>query len=89
VLVFHDHGRNDEAEIADKRRAYMTGRGAFYWKYGTRLDRVVLKLLYWDLRYQLGAAARNLRQRGTRRRVSDQFTYVGRLLKGAFLYARG
>ena len=48
VIVYHNHGRATDSEIAHLNRNYVVGRGAFYCKHILKLDRQVLKMAYWE-----------------------------------------
>ena len=49
VLVYHNHGRSDNEEIAGLRKRYIIGRGALYCKHIFAWDRDILKLAYWEI----------------------------------------
>jgi glycosyltransferase involved in cell wall biosynthesis len=44
VLVYHNHGRRTDAQVAALNRGYVIGRGAFYCKHILKRDRVIFKL---------------------------------------------
>jgi GT2 family glycosyltransferase len=48
VLVYHNHRRRTDAELASVSRNYVRGRGAFYCKHVLRKDGAVLKMAYWE-----------------------------------------
>ena len=48
VLVYHNHGRNTDAQIQALNHRYVVGRGAFYCKHILGGDRNVLKMAYWE-----------------------------------------
>ncbi len=58
VVVRHAHGRDSEVAVAEVKREYVRGRGAFYWKFIT--DREIARMAYWEI---AGLLAR--RRRGT------------------------
>jgi len=58
VVVHHAHGRDSEVAVAEVKREYVRGRGAFYWKFIT--DREIARMAYWEI---AGLLAR--RRRGT------------------------
>lgn len=47
VVVRHAHGRDSEVAVAEVKREYVRGRGAFYWKFIT--DREVARMAYWEI----------------------------------------
>jgi glycosyltransferase involved in cell wall biosynthesis len=47
ILVFHNHGRQSDAEIDRVSHQYRVGRGAFLTKH--MRDEMVLKRFYWDV----------------------------------------
>lgn len=60
ILVFHNHGRRTDEDVAVLRRKYLRGRGAFYAKHIAKGDRTVLKLAYWEIRAVISALFKNL-----------------------------
>jgi glycosyltransferase involved in cell wall biosynthesis len=49
VLVFHHHGRRDEAVVASLQRGYAMGRGGFYARYARRADWRVIRMAWREL----------------------------------------
>jgi len=49
LLVYHNHGRRLDAQVATLLRGYTIGRGAFYSKHIVQGDSVMLKMAYWEL----------------------------------------
>ena len=58
IVVFHDHGRQSDAEIEELTHRYRVGRGAFLTKH--LRDEVILKRFYWDVLPLVKAIARRL-----------------------------
>jgi GT2 family glycosyltransferase len=58
IIVFHDHGRQSEAEIEELSYRYRVGHGAFFTKHIR--DEVILKRLYWDVLPLVKAITRRL-----------------------------
>jgi glycosyltransferase involved in cell wall biosynthesis len=81
-LVYHDHCRATDAQAEALRRSYMRGRGAFYAKHALRGDRVVLRMLRWDLAALLRGV---LRRRGR----ADSAAMLAALLAGFAQYVFG
>lgn len=52
VIVYHDHGRRGEEEIAALDYRYTVGRRAFYWKHAIG-DIEIAKRMFWDLKWQV------------------------------------
>jgi GT2 family glycosyltransferase len=53
VLVYHNHGRRSDKEVAKVWRAYMIGRGAFLCKHVIVGDKELAKIAYWEMRARL------------------------------------
>jgi glycosyltransferase involved in cell wall biosynthesis len=86
VVVYHDHGRSSEQEMARTRRAYVVSRGAFYSKYAIRRDRVATKWAYWELRCLLRDALRfAVGSSGSGSRFSA-LRLIYQLMVGALIY---
>jgi len=60
ILLYHNHGRRSDSDVADAQRKYVRGRGSFYAKHIVKGDRTVMKLAYWEIRSTLISLARNL-----------------------------
>ena len=69
ALVYHNHGRRSDEQVARVYASYLIGRGAFYCKHAMRSDRTVLRWAYWELRrllrdwFRSGMATRAARER--------------------------
>lgn len=74
VVVYHAHGRNSGTEIKNAARAYVRGRGAFYWKFIG--DRRIQKIAYWEVRGLLNGLVR-------RAQLSPSSAVLGNLAAGA------
>ncbi len=60
VLVYHNHGRRSESDVADVHRKYVRGRGSFYVKHIFKGDRSALRMACWELQSTLGDLAKKL-----------------------------
>ena len=60
ILLYHNHGRSSDSDVADLQRKYVRGRGSFYAKHIVKGDRMVLKMAYWEIRSTLTSLAKNL-----------------------------
>jgi GT2 family glycosyltransferase len=49
IAVAHDHGRRTDAAVAEVRRGYLRGRGAFYAKHTLRGDALVRRWGRWEV----------------------------------------
>jgi len=58
IIVFHDHGRQSDAEIEEVSYRYRVGHGAFFTKHIR--DEVILKRVYWDVLPLVKTIARRL-----------------------------
>jgi hypothetical protein len=58
VLVFHNHGRRTRKDELALRRAYDTGRGAFFAKHILSGDVFAAKLMYWTMKNRIHQAVR-------------------------------
>ena len=85
VLVYHDHGRNTDAQVRQLNRGYVIGRGAFYCKYILAGDRAILKCAYWEVNDLTKRLFGNL-FRG--RSAADELRMLWHLLLGAAYWLR-
>jgi len=60
VVTYHNHGRTTEESKASVGREYLRGRGAFYFKHMLKLDLVISRFAYWELRGLLRNLLRKL-----------------------------
>ena len=80
ILLYHNHGRRSDSDVADVHRKYIRGRGSFYAKHIIKGDRLVLKLAYWEIRSTLLSLAKNLL---TGKSVQDDWKVISFLVGGA------
>ena len=79
LFVYHGHGRQSAAQEVRIKRSYTMGRGAFFAKQILKRDRLILGMMYWELRSE----TRNLF--GERWQSSAQ--QLSWLLSGFFTYS--
>ncbi|MGZ9128826.1 MAG: glycosyltransferase [Candidatus Binatia bacterium] len=60
ILLYHNHGRRLDSDVAGLQRKYVRGRGSFYAKHIVKGDRVALKMAYWEVRSTLASLGKNL-----------------------------
>jgi MprA protease rhombosortase-interaction domain-containing protein len=84
VLVYHDHGRRTDDDLAPLYRDYLRGRGAFYCKWITRGDRATARSAYYELRRFLRSIPGS---RGDGRSAISPWSALRLLFSGAAAYA--
>jgi GT2 family glycosyltransferase len=72
VLLAHNHGRREMADVLRLRRNYARGRGALLTKYLLRADRPMAYCAYYDLRWNVRELVRALRARTSLRPVLER-----------------
>ena len=60
ILLYHNHGRRSDNDVANLQRKYARGRGSFYAKHIVKGDRMMMKMAYWEVRSTLLSIAKNL-----------------------------
>ena len=60
VVVYHNHGRTTKESKVEKENRELRGRGAFYFKHMLKLDLVVCRFAYWEMRGLLRNLLRKL-----------------------------
>lgn len=60
ILLYHNHGRRSDSDVAGLQRKYARGRGSFYAKHIVKGDRVALKMAYWEIRSTLASLVKKL-----------------------------
>jgi glycosyltransferase involved in cell wall biosynthesis len=86
VLVFHHHGRRDEAVVASLQRGYAAGRGGFYVSYARRADWRVIGMAWFELAERM---IRILYPLTTAVQRKAQVALLRGLFEGAARMARG
>ena len=80
IVLYHNHGRRSDSDVADVQRKYVRGRGSFYAKHIVKGDRLVLNLAYWEIRSTLVSLAKNLL---TGKSVREEWKLISFLFAGA------
>lgn len=83
LLVYHNHGRRLDTQVATLLRGYTIGRGAFYSKHIVNGDSVMLKMAYWEISALLKAVLNGSYGNWTRHKM---LTYLRDLLVGGYYY---
>lgn len=83
LLVYHNHGRRLDAQVAALLRGYTIGRGAFYSKHIVQGDSVMLKMAYWELSALLKAVLKGSYGNWTRQKTLN---YLRDLFVGGYYY---
>lgn len=79
ILIFHDHGRRTDQQVAAIQTGYLKGRAALYAKHIRNRDFRLLKLVYWELARELKAVLRqSLRGQSSR----AEFWYIRHFIAG-------
>lgn len=50
LFVYHGHGRQSAVQEVSIKRSYAMGRGAFFAKQILKRDKLILRMMYWELR---------------------------------------
>jgi glycosyltransferase involved in cell wall biosynthesis len=79
LLVFHNHGRRSDEQMAAVNHGYLMGRGAFYCKHILNGDVAILRLAYWEYLSLLKSIAKNVIGG---KQISDEWAAFSRLLSG-------
>jgi len=80
ILLYHNHGRRSDSDVANLGRKYARGRGSFYAKHIVRGDLMVLKMAYWEVRSTSLSLAKNLL---TGKPVREEWELISFLFAGA------
>ena len=80
ILLYHNHGRRSDSDVANVQRKYARGRGSFFAKHIVTGDRMALKLAYWEVRSMLVSLLRNLL---SGKSVRDDLKQISFLFAGA------
>lgn len=80
ILLYHNHGRRSDSDVASLHRKYARGRGSFFAKHIVKGDCLVLKMAYWEVRSTLASLAKNLL---TGKPVREEWKFISFLAAGA------
>lgn len=84
VLVYHNHGRRTDEQVAKLKRGYTIGKGAFYCKHMYKRDIKILKMAYWEVSALLRIIMNCMRNSTASHKALQQ---IGDMFIGAYYFS--
>jgi GT2 family glycosyltransferase len=83
VVIYHNHGRRTDSQVAMLSKLYTIGRGSFYCKHILKGDFEILKMAYWEITTLMRNLSGSPRDRESRHKSRE---YLRNLFTGTCRY---